>query len=296
MVIFMLFGIIIAGTGISSVLTKKFQLGINNNLSTMIMYNLINAFFGTLCFFILCRFRIEINWVTFLFSVIYALMVINSLAMGVISLSKVSIPFNSIIGMSGNIIGSTFFGAALFGELITLKQIAAMLLLIGAVSVTALTSPDIKSKNNSILVCIWNFMTCFLSSPFLKIYTVTPGVLGINNMFFMTNFIVVVFAAVYIAGFIIIKGKVISQASFACILKRTAVINIASRTVISNICSVASVIVLSVMDLTLFTVLSSSLVLVLNGCISKFMFKESLDLQNYISIILAIAAIIVRTI
>ena len=296
MITYLLFVATLACSGISSVLGKKFQMGVKNNLPTMIMYNMINAIFGTLYFFVLCRFRIEMNMITFIFSVIYALLVINSLAMGVVSLSKVSIPFNAIIGMAGSVTGSTFFGVVLFGEAITLKQIAAMLLLISAVAVTALTSPELRHKNNSVVVCIWNFLTAFLGSPFIKIYTVTPGVLEINNMFFMTNFLAAALAAVYVVVFVMTRDRSLAKANFVGVTSRPAILNIASRTALSNISSVIGAIIVAGMDLTLYNILSSSLGLVLNGCISKFIFRESLTRQNYISILLALIAIIVKTI
>lgn len=296
LIIALLFGVTHAMSVLSSVLNKKFQLGIKNNLPTMIMYNLINALFGTLCFFAFCKFRVEMNLITFIFSVVYALMVINSLAIGVISLSKMSIPFSAIISMAGSVTGATLFGATIFGEPVTIKQIVAMLMLIAAVMVTAFSSPELKHKSNSVSVCIWYFLTSFFTSPFIKIYMVTPGVKEINNMFFMTNLLAAIIAAIYIAIFMAVKGKLLATASFGSAVRKGAIINIGARTAISNTNSVLGAIIISGMDLTLYNILSSSLGLILNGCVSRFIFKENLTWQNYLSILFAVIAIIVRTI
>lgn len=293
---YFLFGVVQAGNIISSVLGKKFQLGIKNTLPAMIMYNLINALFGTAYFYLICKCNIEMNLITFLFSVVYALIVINSLAVGTAILSKVSIPFSAIVGMSGSVIGSAFFGVLLFGEPMTAKQSFAMILLVGAVAVTALKSPELRHKNNSVIVCIWYFLTGFLTSPFIKLYTATPGTLNANSMFFMTNLMSVVIAALYVIFYIIRRGKLVAESDFSGVLNKVSIINIASRTAISNINSVIGVIIIAEMDLTMYNILSSSLGLIANGCISKFVFREKLFRENYISIILAILAIIVRTI
>lgn len=296
MVTYLLFGAMQAISVANSILNKKFQIGIKNNLPTMIMYNLINAIFGSIYFFLLCKCHIEMNGITMLFSVIYAIMVINSLAVGIVSLSKVSIPFSAIVAMAGGVIGSAVFGILCFGEPVSGKQIFAMLLLIGAVAVTALASPELKYKRNSAAVCVWHFLTCFFTSPFMKFYTVTPGVLEANNMFFMTNLLAALISLAYVIIYIAKKGKLVAKESFGCVLEKSSVINIASRTALSNLNSVISVIIIAGIDLTLYNILSSALGLIANGYISRFVFREKLIRENYISILLAIAAIIVRTI
>ena len=130
----------------------------------------------------------------------------------------------------------------------------------------------------------------------MKFYTVTPGVLEANNMFFMTNLLAAMISLAYVILYIAKKGKLVAKESFGCVLEKSSVINIASRTALSNLNSVISVIIIAGIDLTLYNILSSALGHIANGCISRFVFKEKLIRENYISILLAIAAIIVRTI
>lgn len=292
--IYLLFALIQVLGGVSTFLNKKFQIGVKNNIPTMMLYNLINACFGCLYFFFICKMHIEMNLITFVYSFIYALVVINALAVGVIALSKISISFNSIVSTASGVIGSVFFGIFMFGENVGFQQISGAVLLVAAVAVTALSGFEFSGQKNSIPVCIWLFVSGFLTNPFIKLYTSTEGTLDINNMFFMTNVLVVAITAVYTVIYTVKNGRSDTLEQTRGLTTKTAVINIASRTAISNISSIASAFIIANMDLTVYTILSSGLGLIVSGWISKYIFRERLTKENYISILLALGAIIVR--
>lgn len=293
---YILFGLIQILGGVSTFLNKKFQIGIKNNMPTMMLYNMINACFGSVYFFFICKMHVEMNLITFVYSLLYALIVINSLAIGVIAISKLSISFNSVISTASGVIGAVFFGIMLFGEKAAVGQIVSAVILIGAVAVTAFAGLEFKGQRGAVLVCVWLFLTGFLTSPFIKLYTQTKSALEINNMFFMTNVLVVVITAAYSGIYILKNGKIGAAEMTAGILNKTAIANIASRTAISNISSVVSAYIIANMDLTVYTIFSSGLGLMMSGFISKFVFRERLTVGNYVSILLAIAAIVIRVI
>lgn len=296
MTTYLLLATMIAGSGLSSVLNKKFQLGVRNDLPTMVLYNLINAAFGSIYFYFLCKFNVQMNLVTFVFSAIYAAMVVNGLVLGVVSLSKLSIPFHAIVGMAGSVVGSTVFGVALFNEQITVKALTAAVLMIAAVAVPCIGHPELWNRKNSLPICIWVFANSFIGSAFLKIYTRTPGALDANNMFFMTNFIDLIFAAAFVVLFRIIKGKIAAKETFGGVIGKKEFANIGVRTALSNLNSILSVIVIAAMDISVYTIVTSSLGLIVNACISKLIFREALFKENYISIALALMAIVIRAI
>lgn len=291
-----LLGILQLLSGFSTFLYKKLQLGIKINMPSMMLCNMISACFASAYFLLLCKMHIEMNLITFVYSFVYAVLVMYSSIMSIIALSKLSISFNSVISTAAGVSGSVFFGIFMFGEGVSIKQLAGALLLVAAVAVSAFSGVELKREKNSATVCVLLFLSGFLSQPIIKMYTCSEGVLDINNMFFMTNVITVVITAVYTLIYTVKNGTSDTAERTRGILNKTAVANIASRTAICNVITVISAFVVANMDLTVYTVLSLGLGIIVSGCLSKFIFREHLAAENYISILLALIAVVIRVI
>ena len=280
-------------TGFSTVLEKKFQLSVKKTFPTMIMLNLINGAFGCVYFLFLSKFNIEMNSTTFVFSLGYAMMVFNSLLLSVIALSKLTIPVRAIVRLMGSVLGSTMLGGFFFSEEITANSIIAIIFLIAAVIVPYIKNNEVTAEKNSVPVCIWIFITSVIESVYLKFYTENPSSLGANNMFFMTNLICLIICAAGAIMYIIVKGNT-ERKNILTTLGVKHIANIGFRTAISNICSIISVLVISVMDISVYTVLTSSMGLIVSVMISKFVFSEDLTWKNYVSVALAVVSIILQ--
>ena len=106
MLIYSLLLLLLSLSAVSQILSKKFQLSVSNDIATMLGMNIVNAIFGIIYFFFLCKFDIDMNLTTLIFSVLYALLVINSFTIAVVALSKMSILMMSVVGMAGTVFGS----------------------------------------------------------------------------------------------------------------------------------------------------------------------------------------------
>ena len=273
-------------------LEKKFQLSVKNNLATMIMLNLVNAAFGCIYFLFLCKFNIHINFTTFAFSFGYAMLVFNSLFISVVALSKMSIPVKVIVGMLGSVLTSVLIGRIFFNEKITLNSTLSILLLLFAVILPYIKNNEVKSGKNSFWVCVWLFVTSGVSTVYLKFYTENPQSLDANNMFFMTNLICLIICMITVIIYLTVKGKK-KQKGVLTALGAKQIMNIGARTALSNLSAIISVFVISVIDVSVYTVITSSLGLVAGMLISRFIFYEDLNWKNYVSVLLAVGSIIV---
>ncbi len=273
-------------------LEKRFQLSVKNNLPTMIMMNLVNAMFGSVYFLLLCNFNIRMNFTTFAFSFGYAMLVFNSLAISLVALSRMSIPVKTIVGMLGSVLGSVLVGRIFFGEKITVNSVLAVLFLLAAVILPYIKNNEVEAGRNPFWICIWLFLTCAISSVYLKFYTEHPKSLEANNMFFMTNFICLIICVIAVIIYLAVKSNR-ERKSVLTVLGPKHVINIGMRTALSNISALISVFVIAVMDISVYTVVTSSIGLAAGTLISKFTFCEDLTWKNYASVFLAIFSIIV---
>ena len=107
---------------------------------------------------------------------------------------------------------------------------------------------------------------------------------------FIMNFILLVVS--YLALFIF-STKTKTKLYLLCrTFSIKQILNILTRTLSSNMSAMISVVVLVTMNISLYTILTSSLALIGSALASRFYFKEPMPLCNFIAVLFAILAII----
>lgn len=293
MIAYILLGVSGILNSLNTVLTKKFQQGFKMDTIHFVMYNFAGAVIGSIYFFIASGFKIEMNRITFMFSVIYAASVFLSLVLSIYILSKISISLTSITSTSASIISASVGGMIFFGEQITLRHIVSALLIIVAVVIPYRKLIKTGLTKKSIWACIIYF--CYISVAGLipKFYTRAEGACSSVSWFFMTNLILVVVCGILAFCYALKKHEKIGNV--LCMLTPGQLGNLAVRTGINNICSVLNVVILTTMAISVCSVISSSLGLVLSAVVSAAVFKESLPKENKIGVALAVAAVIISS-
>ena len=295
MLVYSLILVTLALSATSQVLSKKFQLGVKNYISTMIGMNIVNAIFGIVYFFFLSKFNIEMNITTLVFSMLYALLVINSLTISVVALSKMSILMMSVVGMLGSVSGSVVIGRIFFGEEITVNAVLAVIALLSAVIIPYIGDATLKHGKNSVFVALWYFVSCAITGTFLKFYTENENTLHSNNLFFMTNVFCLIFCVIFAIIYMCAVSDKDKRFSFKS-LGFKGIANIGVRTAISNITSIISVIIIASMPISAYSIITSALGLILNTFLAKVLFAEDLKMKNYIALVLAVFAVVIGAI
>lgn len=293
MIICLLFSIIFLVTFINKAFEKQFQQGFKKDVPHFICYNLFVACFASVYFFVGSGFSLEMNRITLLFSFALATNVILALVLGVFVLSHTSIALSSVIATAGATIVPSLFGILFFNEPLSLFLILSIVFMLSAVIIPFQKNCSSEEKS-SITVCFALFLSSGLSSIIQKIYTLTPGVCSSQSFFLMTNLIIAsicIFAILIYSVFYKEKPSILFH-----VLTPAQLGNIGIRTLLSNIGSVVSITLLSLMHISVYSIISSSMGIISGALLSKFFFKEYMPRKNYISVLLAICAIILNSI
>ncbi|MBE7044319.1 MAG: hypothetical protein E7397_02225 [Ruminococcaceae bacterium] len=290
MLIYSLFGINILIAFLSGILNKRFQLGFRTDPVHFISYNFINALLASVYFFVGNGFVLNMNLITFLYSVVFALIVILALILGILALSRVSISLSGITSTAGSTILSALFGILFLKEPSSLR-----LFLSAAFMLCAILIPYRKFWNsgekNSIPICAALFLIAGASVILQKLYTITPGVCDSQSFFLMTNLIIVGVCAI-VLGVMMLRHPQ-EKKLLLCPFSKKQLGNIAARTLLSNIGSIITMVLLANMNVSVYTVVSSALGIISGAILSKFVFREYMPRENWIAVLCAIAAILI---
>ena len=282
-------------SGFSTVIAKKFQQCTSETLTDFAWYNVVNSVIACIYFGISSGFSLHLNMTTFIFSLCYAACACCALVIGVCILSRVHISTSAILKSSGTIIVSSVFGILYFDEKLTLNLTLAMIMMLAAAILPLNFSSESKNTQKkgriiTAIVCILAFLNGGIVNIVTKLYAENPNVCDTLSFFFFTN-VILLAGGVLVLSFLMIKNKVhIKRIVRTFSVKQLLLV--ASNTAISNISSVLTVMVLAIFDVSLYTVIMSSLGIILSAVMS-LCFKEQLKVKDWISVALSVGAIII---
>lgn len=269
-------------------LTKKFQVAFTFSPQNFLWYNFINAIVATVAFYVICSFKIEINKVTALFALGYAGLAFCSLCFSVLTLSILTIPVSSVLSSSGALLLGSFAGIFIFKES---ADIFTILAIITAFCTCLLPFLEYKKSVFSFkkaIISIVYFSISGTSSILIKSYVTRTDTSEPNQLFFLTNVFLCVFSFV---GILVIKHiKKLSFKSITTAFKLSQVINISSRTILSNISSLISAAVIATIPLATYNVVTPALSMLATLFVSLCLFKEKIKLRQIIALVLMLMA------
>lgn len=290
MLIYSLFSVSILISILSGILNKRFQLGFQTDIVHFVCYNFFNALLASVYFFVSTGFSIEMNMITFLYSVLFALIVFLTLVLGILALFKVTISLSSITSTAGSIVLSALFGIIFLNEACSLRLLFAIVFMLAAILIPYFKLWNSGKKNN-IPICIALFFISGSSVILQKLYTLTPGVCDANSFFLMTNLLLTGICGIILGIMLLIRPKDRNKILHAFSLKQLG--NISARTILSNIGSVITIILLKNMNVSVYTIISSAIGIISAAVLSAWYFREHMPRENWIAVLCAICAILV---
>ncbi len=289
--------LISSGTILGNVLLKKFQQEQDKSFLTFCLLNFVNAITAAVFFFVANGFTINMNVPTFMFSVANAVVVALLIVLNVCTLSKAGLVVVSILTTAGTVIGTSLFGLLVLKEDISFRIAIAITLLLISIFL-----PFIKEQKNNhkeyrkrvdstaVMFSTLLFICSGLSTIINKLFVGSKTVCDSNSYFFMLNFILVI-SCIVLLFIYCLKTKVHFKTIYtAFTLKQYGYI--ATRTLASNIGAILTMLVLTKMNISLYSVLTTALTLVGSALASGYYFKEKSSIENKISVVLAILAVI----
>lgn len=288
--VYLYFSTITLFNAIRTVLDKYFQKGYMGGIKSAAVYNLVNAIYGTICFWIMGGLRLDYNTKTLIFSVIYAASVVINHISVIYTMARVSVAVSAITYTAGTMLIPAIFGVLFLNEPISVKVILSLIIMLIAVIVPYLKNPEKKLSFGDIIICGIYFINCGILIIIAKLYAICDGVCSSTSFYCLTNIVIAVASFIAVIAYCSITHE--SFFKSMQIFNLRSHINILSRNVLADIGAVITIIILTVMDVSLYTVIVSSLSLICSSLVSRFYFKERFTASNTISVLLAIVALI----
>jgi len=270
-------------SGTMTVLRKSLQKGLQLDFSNFTFYNFVNAAVGSVFLLIACKFQPQFNITTILYALIYTVVVFVSLVATMLFLSKNPVSLLNLSTTAGSLIPSALVGALVFKEPCTLNLVISVLLMLAALVLPYFKTTNKQLSLKTMLFCFLIFAAGGANVILIKFFSATDA--HAESMFFLTN----LFLFVICGAILFISRIATKQNCKGFTFKQYA--NIGATTCLSNIVSVLTAYILIDMAVSTFTVLNSSLTLLLGAWISIVIFKEKSTLENNIALALAIIAV-----
>lgn len=275
-------------------LVKCVQKGVRQSFSHIVCINLINSILACLVFYIMGKFLIVADRYILGYGIVFSLFVTTCIIMQIIMYSKVSVAFTSLLTTCGTIITSIVYGVIVLGEPFSWQlAVAAVLLLIAAI-LPCRKMISAKSGISTVVLCIIWFAIWGVRAIFQKLYSTDPMLTDHNSMFFFTNVFSIVWSLLLIAFCFFKQGKQEITDMLKVVFKPKVILPLAANNIPGNLITIVAVILNQLLPLSVYSIVSSSTILIGSALLSVCVFKEKLDRDNYIALILAIIAIILK--
>lgn len=265
----------------NTALTKLFQRSVRFDLGSMAMYNLINALFACVFFFVGAGFHIQTNGLTLMYALVYALIICVNLSAQILALTLVPVPVTTLMTVAGGVLIPAVFGIVYYGEPLTAGLVLSVLLILAA-TVLSLSGGvgDVSLKGT--VACTVMFLLGGGSVILVQLYSRAQGVCDSQSFFFLTNAVIAVLclAPVLKGGFRLFSLRQLGL--------------LASKTVTANLVSLLQVPILREMAASTYAVLNSSFSLLGSVALSALCFREKQTKRSILAVLLAIAAMVIE--
>ena len=268
-------------------LTKKFQLSARTETENYLQANICAGVVSCVLLFLFNGCRMSISETTLICSLVLGFLSTISVFITVYVYSKTSLTLALIVSSAGAIVVPLLFGVLFNNETASIRLVVSAFLILFAAVFPFVKKDTFKDGKKFLWILILFFIFNGTISIVSKLYAQSETATDTASYLILTNVFVVVFSL--LCALLILAKK---KKNFVWINLSDAS-NSGLRTVLSVAASYLSVTILATMPVSLYSVLTSSISLILNALSSRFVFGEKMSLASKISLVLALASIIV---
>ncbi|MBR2476977.1 MAG: hypothetical protein IKB50_02445 [Clostridia bacterium] len=273
---------------------KKVQQGIPQSFPYVVGVNLINSVFGAIAFYFIGKLHIGVDGYILGYGLIFSLFVSSCIILQLVMYSKVSVALTTLLSTCGSIITSIVYGIAFLGEPCTWQLVVAAVLLLVAAILPCRKMLSVKSGASAVVLCIVWFAIWGARAIFQNTFSNDPNLPDTNSMFFFTNTFSIGWCLILFIFCRVKYGKDEIHNMRKEVFRPKVVLTMAVNTLPSNLVTVVTVILLQLLPLSVNSIITSSMGLIGTAVLSVFIFREKLSRDNYIALVLAIIAIILK--
>ncbi|MBR2884412.1 MAG: EamA family transporter [Clostridia bacterium] len=180
MVYYVLIFLAALGAAANFAVTKVYQLNRGNTLETGAIFNCLVGLVGSLIYFVVCEFKIELTAFSVILSIVFTLLVGAYTIIGFKIMSLGSMAVYTVFLMLGGMILPYFYGLLFLDEEITIMKVIALLMMTIAI---ILQNRGDKKKGKALfyILCISVFILNGLTSVVSKIHQSYPEFDTVSN-------------------------------------------------------------------------------------------------------------------
>lgn len=273
---------------------------VGHSVARYTLYCAVTGVVACIFFFVSDGFRVDLNLPTFIFSLIFALLVAASLVVSLWLLKLATISGVNILGGAFGLVLSSAMGFFIFLEefsAIKLIRIALMLISAFFVFIDERRNNDTDKKGDDLRAALRLLLAVTLSSVIgcfvtltTKLFVASDAVASENSFFFWTN-------ALLLLGSLLIfalecakkKGTFDDVAS---LVRPRNLFPLVGNTLCSNVGSLIAIWLVAKMELSVYTPVSSAIGVVV-AFVASLIFREKLGFFSYIAAAVACVAVII---
>lgn len=274
---------------------------VGGSTSAYTLFLTVNGLVACFFFWLFGGFRIALNRATLIYSIVYAIVITFILIFGLLIYKLATIAGVNIISAGFSLLGSMLIGYLLFDETIDLRTaLRVLVMLIASILVffdlrehdpskDERIKPSRKKRLLTVGVFAGSILSGYANVIVTKAFSRSPNVTDENSFFFMTNAWIVLGALVVIAVTLAQNRKALIPS--LSLLKPKKLFSLAGNTFCSNVGSLIYLRLITLMDVSLYTPISSAVGMVL-AVVSSWLFRERLGILSYLATALACVAFI----
>jgi len=273
----------------STFLNKRFQLGFKMDFPHFVYYNLLNSIAATIFYLFSVNFKLELDLTTAIISVFYATICFIGLIIGITSLKHITLPLNSVMSISGGLIGSNCFGYFILKENISMVRIIALVIVIISV---ILPSREVRVGKyrlgkKGFFYCIIVFILGVISNVTSNLYLAFPTV-DPKQYCTQTNIFLIIGSLLIITYYLM--RKELNLRNLLTLFNVGELGIIGSLSAVSFLNRIISIAILKIIFFSVYSIASAAIGMIATLLISVFCYKEKLSLSQAFSLILLLIA------
>lgn len=275
-------------SGTSTVLNKNYVRDTGGIRSALHIYLLGAHLTAAIFLFLLAKGSVPLNELTFLFAAVFGINCGFSAFVNMVSFEKTSLVYRAVFSGAGAVMVPFLF-ELVRGERFAAGEILSVLLRMAAIAVPLLFS---REKFRGLMVCLLLFLFGGTGTVITKLFSQNSGVTSESSFCFWTNVLILpamVFIAVRKCGFANLKRDAVK-------IRPKQYVYIVAQTVLNNVVSLMGIFILRLVSATTYSVLSSSIALLITTAISVLLYKEKLSKPALLSMVLSVVSILVSAI
>lgn len=279
-------------SGSQMLFNKLYASKTQRTTASYLMYLILMGSSAAVCFFLMAGCNMQGDTISYGLSFIACLSVILNTVVSLICMSYVNLPTVTVTQNAGQLVLPAIFGAIFLHEEINMMKLIGILLIMVAFFATYYgnTKQTVQKNSQKNWICILFFFTCSFGTIIHKLFTLSGSIASNEAYLSMLNVYMV--PMISLAFLYHMKKQKVSFQQYTKDIQWKNYIYVLIGSVIGCVGLVFSMKAMSMMDMTVYSSLYSSMYIIFLTLASKFILKENVTKYNYISLLFAIISVI----